>query len=841
MGTYGYISSIALFCYVFMLLMMMAARRNKIVNSFIILLVAMICWTGGSLLMRSRFWPSYIMWYHVSIFGLFLLPYGYYRFITGFAGKNHRLINGLYLVIFFILFILNIPKGFFLAAPKLVENQGEYAFVYEINWHSIFWFAAGGVAVIHILYTLFKCSRRNRAMEKQFGPIVLGITLLFGGQVALLIPFFEGFPIDILMGLLNAFLVLYTLMKRRLFQLKLLASEGLCYGVGLLLNFVLYFNLMPYMTNLLKRIFPWASEYYSLIFAMCFLLTTMLLAYIWRGIMKNVFVKEEIQQAEYLKNFSSAVSKSLCVKSILEEIMDVIQKTIEADGIYICIQQKKDGDYQTAYSDRPLNDLSFTIKKDNPLIKWLRDKDGMLMREFRTTVKYKAMWETEKRQLSEMKIEACVGLKDDEQLVGVIMLSEKKGRKKIDINDLKLLNSISSVASIAIKNAHLYEQANYEARTDELTGLLNRKYFTEVLNEEFEKNREGSLALVIINLDDFKLYNQLYGTRQGDLTLKQVGRIIKASVGENGYVARYTGKEFAILLPRYDVFSARNLTESIQKQIFNMNRDSADCKLKVLTVSAGVSAAPYAAQSVKELLENVDMAVYHVKRNGKNGIKVFDTLLQEELDSKTGENSDHKHIYQEYESTIYALTAAIDTKDHYTFQHSKNVAYYATELAKELNLNSDMIEVVRQAALLHDVGKIGIPETILNKPGRLTDEEYEVIKSHVESSIGIIRHLPSLDYVIPAVIGHHERYDGNGYPRRIAGEDIPIAARILCVADSFDAMTSRRCYKPGIPVDRVLNILREEEGRQFDPRMAHVFSECVQRGSIKVVQDNIVS
>lgn len=232
------------------------------------------------------------------------------------------------------------------------------------------------------------------------------------------------------------------------------------------------------------------------------------------------------------------------------------------------------------------------------------------------------------------------------------------------------------------------------------------------------------------------------------------------------------------------------------------------------------------------------MAVYHVKRNGKNGIKVFDTLIQEKLSTKEGQ-TDHEHIYQEYESTIYALTAAINTKDHYTFQHSKNVAYYATELAKALNLNSDVIEIVRQAALLHDIGKIGIPESILNKPGRLTDDEYDVIKGHVEASIGIIRHLPSLDYVIPAVIGHHERYDGKGYPRRIAGENIPLTARILCVADSFDAMTSKRCYKDGIPVERVLKILREEEGRQFDPKLARVFGELVENGTIHVVKESV--
>lgn len=167
-----------------------------------------------------------------------------------------------------------------------------------------------------------------------------------------------------------------------------------------------------------------------------------------------------------------------------------------------------------------------------------------------------------------------------------------------------------------------------------------------------------------------------------------------------------------------------------------MNNRRTDMKLKPITVSAGISAAPYAAKNVKELLENVDLAVYHVKHSGKNGIQVFDTMFRN--NNKDAHAKTHAHIYKEYESTIYALTAAIDAKDHYTFSHSTNVAYYATALARTLGMNEDMIEIIHQAALLHDVGKIGIPESVLNKAGSLTDEEYEMIKGHVEASIDII-------------------------------------------------------------------------------------------------------
>ncbi|MGB4657899.1 MAG: HD domain-containing phosphohydrolase, partial [Mobilitalea sp.] len=345
------------------------------------------------------------------------------------------------------------------------------------------------------------------------------------------------------------------------------------------------------------------------------------------------------------------------------------------------------------------------------------------------------------------------------------------------------------------------------------------------------------LALIILNIDDFKLYNQLYGNKEGDIALQNISQIISASVGNNGFVARYSGKEFAIILPSYDLFSARNLAEVIRKQILNMNKREADYTLKMLTVSGGICSVPYAASNVKQLIDNADMSIYMVKHNGKNAIMVY-TGREQKLDKKVKDFIQHReNIYSEYASTIYALTAAIDTKDHYTFNHSRSVSYYATELAYAYGLNEDCVEIVRESALLHDVGKIGIPEQILNKPGKLTIEEYQVIKGHVENSIGIIRHLPSLDYVVPAVIAHHERFDGNGYPRRIAGEDIPIAARILSIADSFDAMISIRPYKEPFCISEALSILEEESGLQFDPKLVPIFVDLVRKGTIKVFEE----
>ena len=231
-----------------------------------------------------------------------------------------------------------------------------------------------------------------------------------------------------------------------------------------------------------------------------------------------------------------------------------------------------------------------------------------------------------------------------------------------------------------------------------------------------------------------------------------------------------------------------------------------------------------------QLISYANMTVFQIKQHGKNNIKIFDS-------SQVNRTEDERHDggIQELTPTIYALTAAIDAKDHYTFNHSQCVSKYASQLAEQAGLPADHVEIIQQAGLLHDIGKIGIPDVILTKSGRLDPEEFSIMRQHVERSIEMIRHLPSLDYVIPAVLGHHERFDGKGYPRGISGEDIPLSARCLSIADSFDAMVSKRSYKNKMPVEDALMEIEKNLGTQFDPQLGRLFIDCVKDGTIEVI------
>ncbi|MGN0373168.1 MAG: HD domain-containing phosphohydrolase [Enterocloster sp.] len=836
MKSYVFISVTALYFYTFLMLAFLSAKKSKLVRDFIAVLTTMIFWTGGSLFMRLAAWPSYHLWYHISLAGIGLVPYAFFCFIRDFCGQPVRGFHKIWFALIAAVLIYNCMTEQILAAPAIVGSGENMAFVYHMTWHVGILYGLCFLVILHSAFIIWR-TRKNSGVRSKVGPLLFGILVMYAGNLA--IPVFNGFPVDILSGVVNALIMFYTLYSRHLFRMTLLVSRGNCYVIAMGISAVAFYNAAQTLEGVIRENVPVLSHFSVMIVATLTMLVTLMIYGITKEFFDRLFVKEEMSQTERFTEYTALVSQSLRLNEILQGLVDVISDTLHVKKIYICIRDSA-GEYPAVFSSNPLDDRNFRLKGTSPLIGWLAEHDTcLLLRNFKRTVEYKSMWEEEKAQLAELKVECFLPLKDGDELTGLVLLgckeNKRKMRKEYSEEDIMFLNSIESVSSIAVKNSRLYEKAYAEARTDELTGLLNRKYFYEILEESFEKCRNSSLTLVIFNVDDFKLYNQLYGNYEGDKALMHMAAIIRGTVGENGYCARYSGKEFAVILPGYDIYSAQNLAENISHQIQNMNRNSTETYLKQLTVSCGICAVPYGASSVNELVSNADRAVYHVKRSGKNGIRVYSDGIIGGRNLGDGAVQKHKSMYSEYAPTIYALTAAIDAKDHYTFQHSKNVAYYAEALAQALQTSEEYREILKEAALLHDIGKIGIPENILNKEGKLNDEEYELMKRHVEASVEIIRHLPSMDYVIPAVIGHHERYDGKGYPRRIAGKDIPLAARILCIADSFDAIVSKRSYKPEMSVEFAISELEKGAGGQFDPELVPVFIELIENGAVKPV------
>jgi diguanylate cyclase (GGDEF)-like protein len=435
-----------------------------------------------------------------------------------------------------------------------------------------------------------------------------------------------------------------------------------------------------------------------------------------------------------------------------------------------------------------------------------------------------------------------------------------------------LLRTLADLISGALHNALTFQKAQEQAITDGLTGVKTHRFFMEALSSEWKRSsRAGrSFALVLMDLDRFKFVNDFYGHLEGDLVLQRVGQILETNCRRSDVVARYGGDEFVILMPETTMEQARQLSSKLRGWV------AADPLLREKNISAsfGIACYPLHGASPQELIQVADASMYLSKHQGGNTVSTADHVdpnearrwkrdvleaylgvtlkrlfttgpeafeeiylrLRQFTDSlPTTENSlapppeGPRAVPQSILDTVTSLAYAIDAKDQYTQGHSQKVSAYAALLAEALGMNDIEVEEIRLGAVLHDVGKVGIPEAILNKSGPLNLEEWDTMKTHVTYGGRLLQPLVPLAHIRRMVLHHHEFFDGSGYPEALSGENIPLGARIVTIADSYDTITSDRSYKKGRTAEEALAELERCAGTQFDPRLVEIFVRAMRQ------------
>lgn len=405
------------------------------------------------------------------------------------------------------------------------------------------------------------------------------------------------------------------------------------------------------------------------------------------------------------------------------------------------------------------------------------------------------------------------------EVFGTINLSSFRPKAYGEWEKDVLEHLIGQIAG-AIMNARLYKQLEEESRIDSLTGLFNRRHFNERLDEEIKHwQRHGRIfSLAICDLDYFRDYNNKYGHVAGDKLLREVGESIKSSVREIDLTFRYGGDEFAILLPGTDCDDALIVVKRVQK---NLEEEMKKRKI-LLTASIGLASYPINGVESIDIMKAADTAAYEAKELGGNRC-----ISSRMLESRGKETVSQVESEKTVVSIISSLATALESRDIYTYGHSREVNKYALMLGEAIGLSRERLTYLSRAALLHDIGKIGISNGVLAKKGRLSKKEWNQMKKHPTISAEIIGHIPSLLYCKPAILHHHERWDGKGYPSGIKGKKIPLEARILAIADAFAAMVSERPYRPAMPYQDALLELERGAGKQFDPKLVKTFITIV--------------
>lgn len=527
------------------------------------------------------------------------------------------------------------------------------------------------------------------------------------------------------------------------------------------------------------------------------------------------------EKDEILDRFLSAVITTLNAEEIYDATMYSLMNLLKPEGLMLMFSQHTNHVFNLIRSSGCITfEKNYCVPCDT-VIQILLEADSYVpinesteeIRSFMTTRKQK--W------LIEQNITAFYSIKYSQAIIGFVFIVSKD-QQPLTKTERYFLQKICYYASYALRNANLYQNAYRSSITDDLTSLYNRKHAFECIDNSCMDQLKKSL--ILLDIDDFKLYNELYGAKEGDNLIHRCAQVILQEITPGDMGFRYGADEFLILKNGCDAAAAEELASRIIDKIVSAN--PADTVWDV-TITCGISTFSDVSKSSSLFLHNAEQAVYYGKLEGKGKISIYKSGME-----TRSQNPDLRAAYERVAPTIYALTAAIDAKDSYTFIHSMNVSKYAVIVAESLGMNTTDVEIIRDAGLLHDIGKISIPEHILQKTSRLTPEEYEIMKTHVENSTKMIRYLPDMDYVIPAVVGHHERFDGKGYPRGLAGEDIPLMARILAISDCFDAMTAKRPYKQALSVSYAINELQNNSGTQFDPALVTQFIDLIYDGKI---------
>ncbi len=765
-----------------------------------------------------------LLWQPLVITAIPWTAVAYYHFVRNYDNKPAGI--GVYLGYLFILVVFiaglsgNVVRDAYFEGLYLVYDAGSWVYIIS------------AVLVPFLFYATFTLVRRY---PKSSDPVDRNRTLyLLSGATLLIIiafitPLFKtisGYPIDHLGSISNALVITYAISRYHLLDIKGVARQGLAYIVlvGILIGIytgTILLGLALFPNEPISTIVLGAT----VIAILLALLTRPLRRAVENGI-DRIFYRSTYEPRRELFEFRAKMGNILKLGELAQAMLPSMSKALGITKAALMFQDSSDADFVVQYIHPDKDEKeegSLKLSCDSPVVDWLsKNQMPLSPRQIDSIPELKGLWQAEKEQLTHSGFDMLNSIKSRDNLIGILALGEKNSGGLYTTSDIELVTSIANQTGIIIENAQLYTQATHRANTDGLTGLYNHRHFHERIEQEIARaSRFGTtFSMILMDLDLFKAYNDIYGHLAGDQLLRKIGRLIQGAIRGVDLAFRYGGEEFAIILPETRLDDAFRVAERIRKSI----ESNSSFREMPVTASVGIASWPNDGIMKEEIVNRADTALYRAKQTGRNrtclssdALKPGTPLIGAELESRP------KAL-----SIIYALAATVDAKDHYTYGHSRKVSEYAVALAEAIKLPKEKIDNIRAAGLLHDIGKIGIPDQTLSKPGALNKEEWAMIKTHPELGVEILKRVIDLVSCLPAIMHHHEHFNGSGYPKGLKSTSIPLEARILSIADAYDAITSPRPYRGQLSMQEAIEELKRCAGSQFDPELVEKFCKVIQ-------------
>ena len=560
----------------------------------------------------------------------------------------------------------------------------------------------------------------------------------------------------------------------------------------------------------------------------------------------RLFAEEQrrSRQFAFLNNISKTAISSEDSEQMLAEIVAEIQKNFRFDHIGIGIL-----DY-TAKDIEIKAEAGITTQALGKRIPLGTGILGRVARTGESALVQTTGDGTLQGVLPEARAVLCIPITYGDTLLGVLNV-ESKQEDAFSPQDVLVMNTLADLLATALHNSFVFQKLQQQSITDGLTGIKTRRFFWEALTSEWKRaSRSGRpFSVVLIDLDKFKEVNDTLGHLEGDLVLARVGRLLEQRCRQSNVVARYGGDEFIILMPETGVEPAQALAERLRLWL------ATDPMLSEhhITGSFGVASYPLHGVSVEDIIRVADAGMYVAKHAGGDRVSAAEEFGEDETGAvqrqllsgyiegflqreHTGPEhleelsatlkklcgADGEFNLELLQESIQSLAHAAESRELNASSHGELTARYAEIVARALALSAEEVADLVYAARVHDVGKIFVPERILNKSGPLTEEEFGLVKMHAGVGGEIVGTLPDSEQLRQAVEHHHEAFDGTGYPAGLRGEQIPLWARILSIADAYANMTTERSFAPAKTSDQALAELEKLSGIRYDGMLVRI-------------------
>lgn len=413
------------------------------------------------------------------------------------------------------------------------------------------------------------------------------------------------------------------------------------------------------------------------------------------------------------------------------------------------------------------------------------------------------------------------------------MLDSKNPRSGITQYEQRTEPAVSSIEDIAIVSSR-------PPLHDPLTDLFNHSYFHETLETLFATSRRGKfpLSCILFDIDYFKELNESLGHGFGDDVLRQIADVLRQCLRPQDVATRYGGDKFGVILPETILKEAVALADKLRVELSGNNFSNRKSSTHI-TVSAGVSASDETTHNKSEIIQHAEAALDEAKQKGRNRVCYWqlpvrapvaaspphDRTAVDEIRARFADLQ--KEFKKHYLESSLPIIDEMEASDGFLKAHSHNVSRLSTRLARRLQLEENDVDRIKTAALLHDIGKLVIDGKILRKPTPLTPGEYDLIKKHPLYGVSLLSHTRVFDEELPLILHHHERFDGEGYPHGLKGDDIPLGSRIICIAEAFDGLTAGAVYRAAVSAEKAMAELTRCSGTHFDPSLVNIMISFV--------------